>query len=279
MTQSSTRKVRWLLPLLAIVTGCAKQEGSELQWARAALERNPDVEIVATDEQASVFTLRDRTTGTVSAVPLKEIAAAPVSQLLRKPLALAPAAATEPAPAVVASEPAARAAIADSAPVEAAPSSAAGEPAAMASGEKPYTIDRVDGQLRVSGPGISVVSSGPAATATPQSQGPRAAEPIICEGPRMLHLDNRNIYVEGDAITVRGGCELYLTNSNIVASGTGVRIQDGIVHITNSHIEGGTSSFEAGSQAKVFVRGSTFQGLSRRDQLATVQDQGGNRWQ
>ncbi len=94
----------------------------------------------------------------------------------------------------------------------------------------------------------------------------------------MLHFDNRNIYVDGNAITVRGGCELYLTNSNIVASGIGIVVQDGVVHISNSHVEGVSGSFEATSQAKVFVRGSTFQGLSRRDQLATVQDQGGNQW-
>jgi hypothetical protein len=283
-SSTSTRNVRWILPLLAIAiaSACAKQESSELQWVRAALARNPDVEVIAADEKSGMLTLRDRATGAVSAVPLQEIAAAPVSQLLRKPLPLAPAAQPSPAAAAPSSpEPATpveQQAAAEPAPTESVQPSAAAQPAATAGNEKPYTIDRVDGQLRVSGPGISVVSSGPAATATAQSQGPRAAEPIICEGSRMLHFDNRSIYVEGDAITVRGGCELYITNSNIVASGTGVKIQDGIVHISNSHIEGATSSFDADSQAKVFVRGSTFQGLSRRDQLATVQDQGGNQW-
>lgn len=282
-SSASTRKVRWVLPLLAIAvaSACAKQESSELQWARSALARNPDVEIVAADESAGVFTLRDRQTGEVTAVPLQEIAAAPVSQLLRKPLPLAPAT-PAPAPASDVAPPA----TAEPAPVvqQAATASTSVEPAATtepvaaANDAKPYTIDRVDGQLRVSGPGISVVSAGPAATATPQNQGPSAAEPIICEGRRMLHLDNRNIRVDGDAITVRGGCELYITNSNIVASGTGVRINDGTVHIANSYIEGAASSFEADSQAKVFLRGSTFQGLPRRNQLATVQDQGGNQW-
>lgn len=282
-SSASTRNVRWILPLLAvaIASACAKQEGSELQWARSALARNPDVEIVAADEKAGVFTLRDRQTGEVTAVPLQEIAAAPVSQLLRKPLPLAPAtpaAQTAPvvaAPATPQAEPAAQQATAE--PTPAAEPPAATESIATTNSTKPYIIDRVDGQLRVSGPGISVVSAGPAVTTT-QTQGPLAAEPIICEGRRMLHLDNRNIQVEGDAITVRGGCELYVTNSNIVASGTGIRVHDGTVHIANSYIEGAASSFEADSQAKVFLRGSTFQGLPRRDQLATVQDQGGNRW-
>ena len=143
---------------------------------------------------------------------------------------------------------------------------------------KPYTIERTDGQLKISGPGISVVSAAKGTNAAQEAQSSRSAEPIICEGHRMLHFDGRNISVEGDAITVRGGCELYITNSNIVASGTGIVVHDGTVHITNSYIEGASGSFEADSQAKVFVRGSTFQGLSRRDQLAMVQDQGGNRW-
>ncbi|HMN47320.1 MAG TPA: hypothetical protein PKE27_22285 [Povalibacter sp.] len=282
-SSASTRNVRWILPLLAVAlaSACAKQEGSELQWARSALARNPDVEIVAADEKASVFTLRDRQTGEVTAVPLQEIAAAPVSQLLRKPLPLAPAtpasqpAPADTAPATPAPEPTPQQAAVEPTPIE---PPAAAESVATTNDTKPYVIDRVDGQLRVSGPGISVVSAGPAVTTTPQTQGPHAAEPIICEGRRMLHLDNRNLQVEGDAITVRGGCELYITNSNIVASGTGVRVHDGIVHIANSYIEGAASSFEADSQAKVFLRGSTFQGLPRRDQLATVQDQGGNRW-
>jgi hypothetical protein len=155
---------------------------------------------------------------------------------------------------------------------------AAGTPVDATAPTKPYTIERNDGQLKISGPGISVVSAGPRSATAGEAQSSRPAEPIICEGRRMLHLDNRNIYVDGDAITVRGGCELYLTNSNIVASGTGIVVQDGTVHISNSYIEGAGGSFEADSQAKVFVRGSTFQGMSRRDQLATVQDQGGNRW-
>jgi len=94
----------------------------------------------------------------------------------------------------------------------------------------------------------------------------------------MVHLDNREIFVEGDAITVRGGCELYITNSRVVATRTGIVVQDGIVHVSNSHIEGQEGSFDADSRAKVFVRASTFRGLPRRSELAQVQDQGGNRW-
>ncbi len=141
-----------------------------------------------------------------------------------------------------------------------------------------YTIERADGQLKVSGPGVSIVSSGTDAVAANASNAQRGADPIICEGRRMLHFDNRNIYVEGDAIIARGGCELYITNSRIVADGTGIIVRDAIVHIANSTIEGGAASFDADDTAKVYLRSSTFQGLPRRSERATVQDQGGNQW-
>ena len=61
-------------------------------------------------------------------------------------------------------------------------------------------------------------------------------------------------------------------------SPAGIVVQDATVHISNSHIEGASASFQAEDRARMFVRGSTFQGVSRRAELATVQDQGGNRW-
>ena len=94
-----------------------------------------------------------------------------------------------------------------------------------------------------------------------------------------MQLDNRIINVEGDALTARGGCQLYITNSTVVASGTGVVIGDATVHINNSRIRGGLASFEAKERAKVFLRGSTLNGVSRRNGQAVVQDQGGNTYQ
>jgi hypothetical protein len=94
----------------------------------------------------------------------------------------------------------------------------------------------------------------------------------------MVRFDGRDIHVEGDAIIVRDGCEMFITNSRITASGTGVIVRNGVVHVSNSHIEGAQGSFDADAQSKMYVRSSTFQGLSRRDELAMVQDQGGNRW-
>lgn len=264
---------------LSLLAACAKQPNAELQWARAALQRNPTLELIAVDEATGMFTVRDKHSGEVHAVALQDLAAAPISQLNTPPpapmaAATAATAAPEPAATVLSPEPAATTAgvVREEEP---ASESAATSPS---SNDKGYTIERTDGRLKISGPGISVVSAGAASATPPRSQTQASSEPIICEGKRMLQLDNRQLRVEGNAITVRGGCELYLTNSNIVATGVGVVVHDGTVHIANSYVEGGAGSFEADSQARVFVRGSTFQGLSRRDQLAEVQDQGGNRW-
>ena len=279
---------RWMFVCSALVILSACQQGkqqpataaqapNELAWARGALDRNPNLEVVATDTQAGVFTVHDRATGEVHAVKASELAAVPLSQL----------AAPTPAGSEAGMEPRAASA------TPAAPSSSAANDNAMApqadsaapastsqtasTGPQPYTIERSEGQLKVSGPGISIVSSGaPGAAQAAAAQ--RKADPIICEGRRQIQLDGRDIQVDGDAVTARAGCELYITNSRIVASGTGVVVQDAVVHIANSYIEGASGSIAAEGGARMFLRGSTFNGLQRRDSLASVQDQGGNQW-
>jgi hypothetical protein len=287
----SSCTVRILSPQAALVlvatfalAGCQRDAGkadqtAEIAWARAALERNPHIEVVAADAQARVFTVRDRNSGEVHAVRLDELAAAPVAQLQAQVAtrAVAPAAPqleTPPAPA----EPVAASPEAPSAEATAA-QPAGPTPVVAHTGVPPgYTIERIEGGVRISGPGVSIVSAGPASAPRNAPNTP-TAEPIICEGRRMMHLDSRNIYVEGNAITARGGCELYITNSHIIASGTGIVVQDAVVHISNSRIEGADGSFDAADRARLFVRSSTFQGVPKRTQLAMVTDQGGNRWQ
>ncbi len=250
----------------------ADDSANELKWARLALARNPTLEIIATDTAAGVFTVRFKDTGEVRAVKPGDLAATPVSALTA-PVRTAAAEPASPAPATApASQPAPAASMTSTAQSDASVAQATPT-------TSNYTIERADGQLKVSGPGVSIVSSGvEAVAANPNSAGQRGADPIICEGRRMLHFDNRNIYVEGDAIIARGGCELYITNSRVVADGTGIVVRDATVHVANSTIEGGAASFDADDTAKMYLRSSTFQGLPRRSERATVQDQGGNQW-
>jgi hypothetical protein len=297
---SLTSRVALSCIALAVLSACNRgpeqaallpTEPVELTWARAALERNPRYEVLASDAQTRVFTVRDRSTGQVQTLNLNDLAAAPIAQLRAPPPSVAAApAAPEPVAttaAVPAAPPAPAAApattVATPTPAAAPAQVSDNSPAAAAeraqAAESNYTIDRTGGQLRVSGPGVSIVSSGKGTTSGVSSAaGTRASEPIICEGKRMLKLDDRKIYVEGDAIIARGGCELYITNSSIVATGTGLIVEDAIVHVANSHIEGLNGSFNATDRAKMFVRTSTFQGVPRRAEFASVLDQGGNEW-
>jgi hypothetical protein len=219
---------------------------AEMAWARAAIERNPRFEVLAVDDEAGVFTLRDVESGDVQAVQLTDLAAVPLTSL---------ASMSQPA------------AVSESA--EAAP----------AADELPYTVERSGGQVRVSGPGISIVSGGaPAAASATRDAGRVTVDPIICEGSRVLQLNDRHIYVDGDAVIARGGCQLHITNSRIAASGTGVVIRDATVLITNSEIEGKAASFDAGADARVVLRSATLKGAMRREEGAEIQEQGGNQW-
>jgi hypothetical protein len=281
----STQLTRVLSPTFALaiaaglaLTACNKSEApksatvaaaasaatpnADIEWARAALARNPELEVLAVDPQTGVVTVKNRSTGETEAVKASELIAVPPSRLSAMQTADAPPPEVDPAPETSATAP-----------------DTGSTTASSGQNEGAYTIDRSGGQIRVSGPGVSIVSSGTNASGNNATgAGRRTVDPFICEGRRTLQLDNRNIYVDGDAVTVRGGCEVFITNSTIVASGTGIVVQDATVHISNSRIEGATASFQAEDRAKMFVRGSTFHGVSRRAEQATVQDQGGNRW-
>jgi hypothetical protein len=260
-------------PETAATTNTPSRPAGELNWAGDALKRNPTIEVIATDATAGVFTIRFKDTGEVRAIKLNELAAVPVTSLV----AARPTATSEAQPATTPTSAPSEPTAPRAASVPSAASTAATQ--TPAANSPSYTIERAGGQVKVSGPGVSIVSTGATTVSAGEGNpGQRAVEPIICEGRRMLHFDNRDIYVDGDAIVARGGCELYITNSRVIASGTAVVVQDATVHIANSTIEGSAASFEANDSAKVYVRSSTFQGLPRRAERAVVQDQGGNQW-
>jgi hypothetical protein len=251
-------------PAAPAATGASTLKApAEMGWARAALDRNPGLEVLATDTEAGVFTVRDRASGEVRTVQVAELAAVPVAML-------AAPAATEIA--ATNGDAVAGNIVSGAAALEAGPP-ADGEP------ELNYTVERTGGQVRVSGPGVSIVSAtGPAAATAAAETGPRRVDPVICDGERLMQLNDRRVVVTGDAITAKNGCQLHITNSRITATGTAVVIRDATVHITNSTIEGGAASFDAGPGAKVFLQGATMKGATRRDERAEVHEQGNNQW-
>jgi hypothetical protein len=134
----------------------------------------------------------------------------------------------------------------------------------------------------VSGPGYSIAVVGGAAPAVSREAAARNVpvehrhEPIVCQGGRLMHIDNKNLEFDGDALAAEDGCDLQITNSRIAAQGIGVLARAARVHIENSAIEGEASSIEASEGAQVYVQSSTFKGVIRRADSADFHDLGGN---
>jgi uncharacterized Zn-binding protein involved in type VI secretion len=289
------------LALLAAIcfTACTKQESvREVDWAKAALARNPAYEIVATDESTGVFTVRDTTTGTVSTLKLGDLIAAPRPAPMAKP-------AVEPAPP--AAEPVqmpempergdALAANQTTDTVEAAP---AGNGASLAEGPG-YSITRATGNKpeaaptdALEGPGYKIERAGVELEATAsKAQGKPAAtvqdnvasviekrsDPIICQGDRLMRIDGEIIEFSGDAVIAEKGCDLYISNARISAGGVGIIARQARVHIVNSTIGGSRGSYEVSDGAEIYVARTTFTGVGRRFEGGTMNDLGGNSYE
>ncbi len=102
-------------------------------------------------------------------------------------------------------------------------------------------------------------------------------EPIVCQGQRVLNIDNRDIRFDGNAITAEDGCELHITNSRISAGGIAIRARNASVHIENSEIEGRKASIDATGGAQIYAEASTFRGAARRLGQSAIHDLGQQR--
>jgi hypothetical protein len=141
------------------------------------------------------------------------------------------------------------------------------------------------GSVLASGPGYSIKASGSkggpdrASPSTAPSSAPeRLHDPIICQGSRLLHIDNRNLEFDGDAITAEDGCEIHITNTHITAKGIGISARAANVHIKNSEIDGDSGAVDASDGAQVYAESSRFKGLNRRLESSAFHDLGGNVW-
>jgi hypothetical protein len=288
------------LGLLAIA-GCARQDDT-MSWAKAALSRNDKLEIVAVDPRSRTFTVRMKDSGELRVVKADDVvgttaAAAAVSQPAN-PAAAASAGGAARAPAAT---PASTATAANTAGAAAAPPGAnlpASAGAQAAAPEPPPgpalalaprgANAAPAGQVLESGPGYSIEAGARAVipmsvsrmrdTGVTSAPLERRHEPIVCQGSRMLHIDNQNLEFEGDAVSAENGCELYITNSHITATGTGITASDANVHIDNSLIEGDAASLDAEDGGQIYAESSRFRGMSRQLDTAAVHDLGGNIW-
>ena len=234
-----------------------------MSWARAALERNGSLEVVAADQQSRTFTVRLKDSGELRVVRADQIVASP-----------APAAAGASAPSLAqgtstettaaAAPPAPAAAVpADTGAAEAMPPEKPPAPQAQPSSLVPQTAPTVEaaaGHVLSAGPGYTIKAvppAAPAANTAARDGGVTSAavewrhEPIVCQGSRLLHIDNRNLVFDGDAVSAEDGCEIHITNSRITATGIGVLARAANVHIDNSLIEGDQASISASEGAQV----------------------------
>jgi len=272
---------------LLLLAACGREGQNEMSWARAALERNKVLEVVAADQQTHTFTVRLRESGELRTVRADEVVA---SLAGAPPAAVAAAARQNQQPGAAeaaAAEPAVAQAETASGGETVAPAPAAvTRPDPVLTSESSTDLTKVaPGRVLESGPGYSIAAAqaatpGAARMRETASSAPleRRHEPIVCQGARMLHIDNRNLVFDGDAVSAMDGCEIQITNSHISASGVGVAARAASVHIVNSQIEGEQASIDLSQGAQVYAASSRFKGLSRRLDTATVHDLGGNIW-
>jgi hypothetical protein len=288
----NARHATLLLASSLLLIACQQETVREIDWAKAALARNPNYEIVATDETAGVFTVRDTATGEVSTLKLNDLVATPrPSRSAAKPAEPA----TDPAPAqtppadIEAAEPA----LADRQTTEPVES---GEPVttgatALASGPG-YSISRGTGDkpatssATLEGPGYKIERQETERKASAPATEPsvaaveRRTDPIICQGNRLMRIDGETIDFTGDAVIAERGCDLYISNARIRAGGVGIIArQQARVHIVNSTIVGTRASYEASDGAELYVARTAFTGVGRRFDGATMTDLGGNSYE
>lgn len=276
---------------LVLLAACAKQESArEIDWAKAALARNPAFEIVATDDTAGVFTVRDTATGVVRTLRLQDLIAAPAQPKGAAKSAVAAAAPAEAEPVETSSVP-------DDVAGTLASDQTTGTDEGTGSGralaEGPgYSITRGEpansknAATTLAGPGYSIARQEPSKRSnTPYTETTvpvnveRRTDPIICQGNRLMHIDGETIEFSGDAVIAEKGCDLYISNARISAGGVGIIARQARVHIVNSSIGGTRGSYEASEGAEIYVARSTFTGIGRRFDSATMNDLGENTYQ
>jgi len=276
---------------LLLIAACSHESRDEMSWARAALERNTSLEIVAADQQSRTFTVRLKDNGELRTVRADEVVASPAAAAPVDATHTAKESKSPTAPEATPGESAAQADASTGAePARPAEANPAGETikrseAVLTSENSTSLASVAPGRVLESGPGYTITAaqaSAPAAARTRESASSAPVEhrhePIVCQGSRLLHIDNRNLIFDGDAVSALDGCEIHITNSHISARGVGVAARAANVHIDNSQIEGDQASIDASDGAQVYAASSHFRGLSRRLDTAAVHDLGGNIW-
>lgn len=294
--------------LLLVLSACSKlgMGQDEMTWAREALERNDHLQVVASDPQAKTFTVRVKESGQLVVIPIDQVVAGPPALMdtpgRQSAAATPPGAPTDSAQSAAPAPPPALPAEAPPQPAKPIPASQppaqpansstlvaadnqATPPAETQGPRAESAANARAGSVLAQGPGYSIKASGskagpsrPSPVTAARGAPERLHDPIICQGSRLLHIDNRNLEFDGDAITAEDGCEIHITNTHITAKGIGVLARAANVHIKNSEIEGASGAVDASDGAQVYAESSRFKGLTRRLESSAFHDLGGNVW-
>ena len=294
---ASIRGPAWALCTLSsallILSGCDRLGRSDADWARAALERNPDLTIVAADKDANTFTVQVKGSSELRVVRVDQVIGAVPSDGV--------------APAVSESTPAPASAEAPEAAEPSSTTASAGEPArpedeaaarsssppvnpGMASGSgvikdsSGKVIASIDANSRApssapqstasegtaasppspapdSAGNKKVLASGPGysiSAGEPRSNRPiRLAEATMPKSPANAVLERRY-----EPMICQGNRLLHIDGRNLEFEGDALSALDGCeIHITNSHIIAHGLGVSARA-ANVYIKNSIIEGDS-----------------
>lgn len=272
---------------LLTLTGCDKLAGGdESDAARAALERNDQLSIMAYDKNAKTFTVKVRDTGEIQVVRADEIIGtvpAALKAAMAKPAAAAPPPApaaadnTEPVDNVAAAGEEARPAPGSEKPPGANDAATARNNAPAGTGfikdasgkvttfggadgagpatsaSAPAEHRASDGKTLASGPGYSIKASGTAPAAVRLA----SASPAIPSPARGVALEHRY-----EPMICQGQQLLHIDGRNLEFEGDAISAEQGCeIHITNSHIIAHGVGVSARA-ANVHIKNSVIEGDS-----------------
>lgn len=102
------------------------------------------------------------------------------------------------------------------------------------------------------------------------------AEPVLCATAGSIVLRGRYIETTGNAVEVRGPCDVTIVDSYIVAGGIGVLTSgSGDVLIENSTIEGGRGGLVVRGSGDISYRNTVVKGTTRVEGTGDIVDLGG----
>jgi hypothetical protein len=245
---------------LLILSGCDRlAPHGDADFARAALERNPDLTIVASDKDANTFTVQVKGSSELRVVRVSEVIGTLPSTGVAPAVgdnaeAAKAAAAAEAAPAPQTTEPSSEAATAGE-PARSAGEVASAQPNAGLKTGSGFVTDSA-GNTRTFGGAEASAGAGAETGASAEKAGasgkvlatgpgysvtagePRANRPIrLAEATELKSPSNSVLEKRYDPMICQGSRLIQINGRNIEFEGDGLSVLDGCeLHITNSHI-------------------------------------------